>query len=86
MATINDRIDRLEDAFIRMTEAQEQQTAILQGVLEAQRQHTDILLEHTTILRGVVETQREHTMLLQSIVSTLQGHSVDLTLIKEHLG
>ena len=93
MATINDRIDRLEDAFISMVETQKEQTAILkqhttllQGVLETQKEHGAILQEHTAILQGVLETQKEHTTLLRSVVSTLQGHSADLTLIKEHLG
>ena len=72
MTTINDRITRLEDAFVNQQ--------------ELNREMVGILREHGELLRTIASTQREHTTLLQSIVSTLQEHSIDLKFIKEHLG
>ena len=79
MTTTNDRITRLEDAFVNQQ--------------ELNREMVGLLREHGELLRTIAKTQEEHsailtehTGLLKSIVSTLQGHSADLTLIREHLG
>ena len=79
MTTINDRITRLEDAFISQQELNREIVGLLKSIADTQRQHTTILQEHTGLLK-------EHTMLLQGVVSTLQEHSIDLKFIKEHLG
>ena len=72
MTTVNDRITRLEDAFVSQQELNGEMVGLLKAIAETQRQHTTIL--------------QEHTVLLKSVVSTLQEHSIDLKFTKEHLG
>ena len=79
MATVNDRITRLEDAFINQQELNREIVGLL-------REHGGLLREHGGLLRTIISTQNEHTALFKEVISALQDHSIDIKLIKEHLG
>ena len=100
MATVNDRLDSLE-------ESRSELSAAVKALADGQQEHTRILSQHVDILNRLVATQTDQGVLLTqivasqtqiaatqaqqaeilaSIVATLQAHSIDLSLIKVHLG
>ena len=93
MTTINERISSLEESRAAMIEGintlikgQEEQTKLLGNISGSLNEHTGILNEHTGILNEHSKVLGDHTKLLNSIVTTLQNQSADLTLIKTYLG
>ncbi len=93
MATINDRITKLEDAFITLAEGQREFAAILKGLVEGQREFAAILKGLAEGQNALVEGQNalvegQNTLIegQKAIIATLQDHSVELKLIREHLG
>lgn len=78
MTSLDERVTRLENAFVELvslvrdlTEGQNRLEATQNRMLETQNRMLEVLLEHTVLLR--------------SIVGTLQEHSADLTIIKGYL-
>ena len=71
MTSLDDRVTRLENAFVELV-------PLVRELVEGQNR-----MEATQA--RMLETLQVHTNLLQSVVSTLQGHSTDLTLIKGYL-
>ena len=78
MTSLDDRVARLENAFVELvplvrdlTEGQNRLEVTLNRMLETQNRMLEVLQEHSDLLR--------------SIVSTLQQHSADITIIKGYL-
>ena len=86
MATINDRITKLEDAFITLADGQREFAAILKGLVEGQREFAAILKGLAEGQNALVEGQKTLIEGQKAIIATLQDHSVELKLIREHLG
>ena len=89
---LDERVDTLEGiaretsaSLKRMELLQEQTNKALEGIVGALTEHTSILKQHTEVLNKQTDILNQHTGLLQSLVSTTQGHSIDLTLIKKYL-
>ena len=100
MTTINDRLERLENAFASQMELNkeivetlkpishslENQSTILNGVVEVLHEVVKVQKDHSAILNGVVTAQQLHSKLLGDTLDKLGEHSADLTIIKEYLG
>ena len=72
MTTINDRLERLEDAFVNIVTMQKAMQEGMTSIVETQRAMQESLAR-------VLETQ-------QTIIDALNQQSSDITLIKEYLG
>ena len=79
MATINDRLDSLEDSRDKMLQ-------FFQEMLNVQKEQGKQLVAIVATLEKMSSTLDEHTLLLKSIVDTQQKQSISLTLIEQPLG
>ena len=93
MTTINDRLEKLEEAYVKVPPLLyqiigllETHSKILGAHTDTLNSHTDTLDAHTDTLNSHTDTLDAHTAKLDAIIGTLNEHSVDLKLIKEYLG
>ena len=79
MTTINDRITRLEDAFSQVV-------PLLEGIAATQVEQTAVLGQHTGKLDSYSAVLDQHTDKLDAIIAALNEQSIDIALIKGHIG
>ena len=92
MTSLDDRVTRLENAFVELvplvsdlTEGQNRLEVTQSRMLETQNRMLETQNRMLETQNRMLEVLQEHSDLLRSIVSTLQQHSADLTIIKGYL-
>ena len=82
---IVDALGAISEAVRGIARTQQEHTVILQAHSAVLQEHTTILREHSGILQEHSGILRDHTVLLRSIVSTVQGHSLELARIRGNM-
>ena len=78
MTSLDDRVTRLENAFVELV-------PLVRDLTEGQNRLEQIQNRMLETQNRMLETLQDHSSLLRSIVGTLQGHSADITIIKNYL-
>ena len=93
MTTINDRLEKLEDAFVELTPALKELERLREAFAEITPDLRELAVDAKQSVKDIIgmlvevaRIQREHTELLQTVVSALNTQSTDLTIVKEYLG
>ena len=85
MTSLDDRVTRLENAFLEMVTLVRDLTEGQNRLEETQNRMLETLIQVIQTQNRILETLQEHSDLLRSIVGTLQEHSADITIIKSYL-
>ena len=78
MTSLDDRVTRLENAFVELV-------PLVRDLTEGQNRMLETQNRMLETQNRMLEVLQEHSVLLRSIVSTLQEHSADITIIKGYL-
>ncbi len=86
MTTINDRLEKLEDAFVELVPLVRQISATQQQMNKRLDAMDGRLTSLEKTQNQMLETQNQMLETQKQIISTLQAQSTDIALIKEYLG
>ena len=85
MTSLDDRVTRLENAFVDLVSLVRDLTEGQNRLEETQNRMLGTLAQVVQTQNRMLETLQEHSDILRGVVHTLQEHSADLTIIKSYL-